>query len=393
MRIIWVVLRHRNNTATLRVAFGFPEGISISHQIQKGILCHAKERGGWLVTRYPELLGTPPGWLRDWRGDGAFVFATTTAEAKMAASLPFPVVNLVGHLPQSRMPTVSTDHYEVGRLAAGHLLSKNFQRVAYYGTAGLHFSDERMAGFRQVVGNRATISQLLVPMSSLRWYQQETVLEQWLGKLERPVGIFAVTDLRARMILDACERMGIRVPQGIAVIGVDNDRTVCELCDPSLSSVARNDFEVGRQAAILLETLVQTGTRTAKIVSIAPAGVVERQSTRTFAVDDPLIATAVGHIQDRIGHSFGVEEIAGRIPVSRRRFEARFRRSVGRSPYEFINEQRVEQAKILLESRPRLPLGQIAAACGFSNPRRFRLVFRRVTGMLPKKWAENSGCQ
>ena len=76
----------------------------------------------------------------------------------------------------------------------------------------------------------------------------------------------------------------IKVPREIAVLGVDNDPLVCELREPSLSSVSRNDFEVGRQAAILLEKLIRGRAHGDNWVLIAPDGIVARQSTSTIAV-------------------------------------------------------------------------------------------------------------
>lgn len=382
-------MRNHSSRSKLRVALSFPSGIALSERIQQGIASYARQRGGWNISHHPEMIGTSVTWLRDWHGDGAFIFAITDKECKIARSLHIPVLNLASHVARPGLPTVSPDHYEIGRLAAEHLLSKNFRRLAFYGTTGLHYSNERLRGFIETARNRATLDQLLVPLPSrvpFHWRNQETALDLWLKKLARPVGIFAGTDLRAGIVLDACERLAIKVPREIAVLGVDNDPLVCELREPSLSSVSRNDFEVGRQAAILLEKLIRRRAHSDHWVLVAPDGIVARQSTCTIAVDDPLITEAISHIQSRIGRPFGAEEIAREVPLSRRRFEARFCQAVGRSPYAFINNLRVERAKSLLENHPRLPLTEIAKACGFSGPRRFRLVFQRTTGLPPRQW-------
>ena len=47
----------------------------------------------------------------------------------------------------------------------------------------------------------------------------------------------ACNDDRGREVLEACRDAGLRVPEEIAVVGVDNDELLCELADPPLSSV------------------------------------------------------------------------------------------------------------------------------------------------------------
>ena len=246
--------------------------MALTERIQQGIASYAKERGGWNITRHTEMAGASMQWLRSWRGDGAFIFVVTSKDLSIARSLRLPVVNLASHFAAPGLPSVSTDHRAIGRLAAEHFLSKNFQRLAFYGTAGLHYSDERRLGFCEGAGKRAPDHFLVPPPGRAPsfWKKQEKALDSWLQKLKRPVGIFASTDLRANIVLGACERLGLKVPQDVAVLGVDNDPLVYELSDPPLSSVSRNDFEVGRRAAMLLESLVHRKTRSTEWVLVPP---------------------------------------------------------------------------------------------------------------------------
>lgn len=381
-----------------RIALSFPSGVALAERIYQGIAAYAKECGGWNFTRHPEIINSSSTtWLRSWQGDGAFIFATTTREAALARSLRLPVVNLASHLTSPRLPTVSVDHYEVGRLAARHLLSKNFRRLAYYGVRNLHYSNERLRGFREEASPFASVHEWLVPLpgsGSFRWGDQEKAIDRWLNSLVRPIGIFASTDLRAALLLTACERLGIKVPHEIAILGVDNDPLVCELNTPNLSSVSRNDLAVGRQAAMLLELLIRQKTRSSEWLRLPPDGVLARESTRTLAVEDPVIAEAVEHIQTHLEQSFGAEEIVRRVPLSRRHFESRFRLAVGLSPYAFINNLRVERAKSLLALKHDRPsITEIARSCGFNSETRFRLVFRRTTGFLPSAWIRQNQSQ
>ena len=92
---------------------------------------------------------------------------------------------------------------------------------------------------------------------SQQWRDQQRKLVQWLSRLPKPVGLFAVTDYRARQVLDACRQVGLRVPQQVAVIGVDNEEVICAHVQPQLSSVARNNQQEGYHAAAMLDQLIR----------------------------------------------------------------------------------------------------------------------------------------
>lgn len=373
----------------LRIAMALPSGIALGERLYQGIADYARKNGRWSFTQIPEMMSSSIYWLRDWPGDGAFAFITTPEENRFVRSLPIPVVNLSSHISKPSVATITTDNHAIGRLAAEHLLSKRFRHLAFYGSRGQYFSEERFRGFYEVASKRARVDRLMLTLPSatpFRWKNQEAELDNWLKRLKTPVGIFAATDPRASLILGACERLGLRVPQDVAVLGVDNDPLICELSQPSLSSVTRNDIEVGRRAAALLEALIR-GKKNPGWLLIPPGEIVQRASTTTLAVEDSFIADAIEHIQRSLDKPFGTEEIAAMLPISRRSFEMRFRHAVGCSPYTFINQLRVDRAKCLLEqTSSKLSLTHIAAACGFSSPRRFRLVFQRITGRLPSTW-------
>ena len=380
----------------LRVALAFPMGLAFVERLMHGILDYAGEVGGWTFTRLPEMLSPSIDWLRDWPGDGAFVLITNPEDAAMAHRLSIPVVNLAGHLEASGLPAVTVDHHGIGVLAAEHLLARRFQRFGYYGIRGKWYSLQRRLGFTETVGQAGGSCKVLeVRDLSLRpgkWVDQQEELARWLKTLVPPVGIMASTDLRAGMLLDACQRLGLRVPEDVAVIGVDNDPVACEFSQPPLSSVSRSDREVGYQAARFLDGLIHGKVSRAESLLIPPDGVVQRKSTEIMAVEDPEVAAVVEAIQSRLHQPFGVEGILGNVAISRRRLEQRFRESLGRSPAVFLNEQRVERAKKLLAGPERTSLTDVAAACGFTELRRFRQVFQRIAGQSPadfRKQTEN----
>jgi LacI family transcriptional regulator len=382
--------------AKYRVALAVPQGLPFLERLLHGIAEFARQRGDWTLTRLPEAFGTSIEWLRRWPGDGAFAIIVTRADARIAGRLPFPVVNLASHLPPTGLLTVVVDHAKVGELAAQHLVERRFQRFGYYGAAGLWYSQARRDSFRRAVviaGGSCQVLEMEADMMARRWRDQQRQLQAWLRSMRPPVGIMACSDSRAGMVLDACRSLGLRVPEDVAVIGVDNDPVFAEFDDPPLTSVSRNDREVGRQAAALLATLMAGGPPpqpVQRLVLVPPDGIVRRRSTEVVAIDDPLVSDAVNFVRQNLHTCFGVRELLKRVLLSRRAFEYRFQAALGTSPHNYINNLRVDAAKPLLLDPRRLKLAAVSAACGFSSARRFRLVFHRLAGVTPSDYRQQA---
>lgn len=375
------------------IALALPLDIVFVERLLPGILDFARDQGGWVFTRIPERLTSSFEWLRNWEGDGAFVLISNKTDVKVAQSLPMPIVNVGGYVKDARVPTVTLDQQMVGRLAAEHLLARRFHRFGYYGVRDLWYSEQRRIGFETALlaaGYKcSSIETTNLIRSPWDWRRVGGQLARWLRSLQPPVGIMASWDLRAQILSEACTMIGLRVPEDVAIVGVDNDPIACEFCIPQLTSVSRNDREVGWQAANLLSQLLE-GKRSLKLpILIPPDRVVARRSTDTLVIEDAEVARIVQQVRDHLNEVFGVERILRLSPLSRRQLEQRFRRSVGSSPYAFLNELRVERAKLLLAQSHKRALTTVAYECGFSELRRFRMVFRRITKLSPAEYRRN----
>jgi LacI family transcriptional regulator len=285
------------------------------------------------------------------------------------------------------------DQQETGRLAAQHLLERRFSRFGYYGTNDMWYSRLRRAGFVETIEAAGGEYRVLEVRSALQSREKrrrcQERLERWLRSLRPPVGIMASTDLRACMAADACARLGLRIPEDVALIGVDND-PVCEINNPPLSSVSRSDSQVGLCAASLLDRLMSGGSPPARPILIAPDRIINRHSTDTFVIENACISRAVAYIQKNFHRPFGVEELLDVACMPRRTFEQRFLRKVGITAHAFVNRRRVEHASDLLTRANKRSLAEIASLSGFSDLRRFRLVFRRLMGTPPAVYQRNS---
>ena len=73
----------------------------------------------------------------------------------------------------------------------------------------------------------------------LSWNHGQEELDKWLTTVGPPFAILAAHDPRAFMVVRGCERAGLRGPNDVAVLGVNDDTSTCETSHPPLSSLLR----------------------------------------------------------------------------------------------------------------------------------------------------------
>ena len=188
-----------------------------------------------------------------------------------------PVVNIAGALRHTGVPRVMVDQEAVGRLAAEHFLERGFRRLAYFGEEGMWYSQQRQHGFIERIaqaGGQCSVLEAPTFSPSHPWYRWQGLLVRWLKTLKPPVGLMAVHDYRARMVLDACLQIGLRVPDDVALIGVDNDEIACEFGKVPLTSIPCNGWQEGYEAAALLDRLMSGKPPPKHDILIPPEAVV-----------------------------------------------------------------------------------------------------------------------
>ena len=371
-----------------QIALAFPITVGYEEEVVLGIesyIAEQSKRVAWSLVGGLEGLVKSLGDLKGWRGHAVVAEIGSPEEARAARGLRIPVVDLAGAVPESGLPTVTTDQRMMGRLAAEHLIACGLQRFAYYGLKELRYSTERRHGFIERLagpGHQAAVLETHGgPGRQRGWQHWLEEACQFLKTVPPPFGLMAMDDARARMVMDACRSLGLHVPYHVAVIGVDNNRLACEGVRPTLTSVAQNARHIGYRAAALLDRLMSGRKPPRDEILVAPTGVIARESTDVAADGDPDLYEVVRFIREHLSEPFSVDDLLRAVHVSRRWLEYRFRERFGRSPYAYICERRVERAKGLLLSPQSPPLEEITRACGFSTVRSLGQAFHRVTGM------------
>jgi LacI family transcriptional regulator len=374
--------------ASRQVALALPAGLTFIERILKSVLDYGL--ADWSFIRMPERIDPSLEWLRDSEADGALVMVSSERDAEIARNLPMPVVNLSGYFQNTDLPTVMVDHAEIAKTAARHLLERNYSRFAYFGTSDTWYSRVRRKFFVETIEAAGGDCKILeVPGIAQKngdgWRNQRERLEAFLRTLDTPVAMMASTDLRAFIAAQACARLGLRVPEDVALIGVDNDPS-SEFHNPPISSVSRNDAGVGLQAAALLDHLMRGGSPPAGPILVPPGVVVRRHSTEETTISRSRIARAVAFIHRNVHRPIAMEELLELASMPQAIFETRFVKTVGIMPSSFIDRCRVERAASLLVSAPKSSLKQVALQSGFCSPRQFRQVFQRLQGMPPSRF-------
>ncbi len=355
------------------------------HRFQ-GIARLAGERGWHIRTESRRL----PPW--DWEGDGVLVMLEDIPElkrfvAKMRRKR-IPVVDLLEDQPQVPLTRVAGDNPAIGRLAAEHFNARDFRHAAFFSLRHNHTHDLRIEGFKEAW--RGEPPELwLWPDEAGGLIEDWKRMGSWLaGRLAdapKPLAVFAWNDYDATHVLNACRKLELKVPEEVAILGVDDNKVICEHQSVNLSSIAHDHERVGYAAAATLERLMCGGTVERQLVRVKPRGVVTRESTDTFAVNDPLLQPAIDYITRNLSRPLGAAQIASALGMPRIRLDRLFSARLGRSAGAEIARRRIALAQKLLSGTD-LPLSEIAERCGYCHASFFIRTFRRAAGLTPAAW-------
>ena len=224
---------------------------------------------------------------------------------------------------------IATDNHALVESAFLHLKEKGVNRFAFYGlpsSSGKRWAAEREYAFCQLVAKekyRGVVYQGLETAPE-NWQHAQNRLADWLQPLPPQTGIIAVTDARARHVLQVCEHLHIPVPEKLCVIGIDNEELTRYLSRVALSSVAQGARQMGYQAAKLLHRLLANEALPLQRILVPPVRVVERRSTDYRSLTDPAVIQAMHFIRNHACKGIKVEQVLDSVGISRSNLEKRF---------------------------------------------------------------------
>ena len=351
------------------------------HGVARGVVRFARGRPDWDLYGYGWMFQSL-GSLERWDGDGFVARIESRKHADQLAARGIPVVDVAGGWGRPGFRQVCNDDAATGALAARHLKSLGISTFAFCGVPRVGWSQARRDAFRAAVAP----SRVSVFEQPLAWWEglhESRRLDEWLRGLPKPVALFACNDTTGLRAGAASRRLGLAVPEDVAILGVDNEDILCELSVPPLSSISLDLERIGWEAAETLSGFIEGRPGRPAPILIAPREVVERASTRTLATGDILVDATLRLIHGAAAaERLSVGSVVRHVPGSRRSLEKRFRKALGRSIHQEIIRHRIDSARRLLRDTT-LTISAIAGETGFANAQRFYAAFRGAQGVTP----------
>ncbi|HUX52039.1 MAG TPA: LacI family DNA-binding transcriptional regulator [Spirochaetia bacterium] len=214
--------------------------------------------------------------LKRHKVDG-IIMGSHTLRVDEYENLNMPIVTIDRQISDS-IPALSSDNYEGGRLAAKLLLSRGCRNVAHIcGSLKLElFANLRHDAFIQEMA-RAGVSCVVVQtnIDVFDTTQYEALVNTLFSEHPETDGVFA-SDLKAARVIQACVRLGKRVPDDVRIVGYD-DVKLASLLVPALTTVHQPIDEMARQLVQLM--LRQIAGESVPMRTVLPVTLVERHST------------------------------------------------------------------------------------------------------------------
>jgi len=336
--------------------------------------------------------------LEQWAPQGVMVLSTQTKVIDWCRLKSIPCISLLGgrdSLPKHQF-NASIDDLAVGRVAAEYFLHRGYRNFAFVGNGNYAFSLERQDGFESTL--RAAGAKVHDFIHSTPEFEERpkprmlyhSAMAEWLKGLPKPTALFAGNDWEALAVIQACNENGIRVPDDVAVLGANDDKLVCRLCLPRISSVKLPFSRMGQEAASMLLAATRSAKSAGepKTLLLPPISVISRNSSVEYNVTNPVVRQALDMMRTEIDKPFKIHHLLKHIGVSRPSLERYFKEELGETPLVTLRKLRLDRAKTLLADT-QLNNAEIAARAGFTSNIRFVTVFKQMVGVTPGSYREN----
>jgi len=311
-------------------------------------------------------------------------------EARMRKrSLPTVLINAPGE--PEWASNVRLDYAELGEQAVGHFMGQSIRDIGWFGSP----HPERTEHHRYLEGVRASAKRYGVSLHEFSelppdndWLDMDAQLDQWvrwLRSLPRGTGIICADDEFAARLYLAASRTRRTIGRDWFLLGLGNEKHFCEACSPPLSSIQIRYFEMGWEAAVLMDELLDSRKPRYRTTIVRDHILIARQSSRRSGSLNDKGERALAFIWDNVRSGVTVDQVARHVGVQPRQLHRLIQERSGTSPSAEIQRARVETAKrVLIEST--VSLADVAAECGFADQAHMSRAIKKATGMTPSRF-------
>lgn len=316
--------------------------------------------------------------------DGCILEFSENISALTSMGIPVIQVTSVNHSPD--IPYVKGNYESDSRIAAGYFQKKGFQNLAFFGIEGLEWSEARHTSFKFhaeemginfyayfLKGNEADVLM-----------HNFTALNNWLKELPKPIGILCCNDDFGQILINSCSMAAIKVPQEIAILGIDNDELICTITTPNLSSISRNHSKTASSLCNLLDEMMNGSQMLQPFISTEAVEVIERTSTDTISTGNADVAEAIAFIANHIHLPITVNDVVAAGNFSLRVLNSRFKKLTGNTIYQEIQSRKLSAFKQRLKEN--LSIKEIAFELGFQDTSHVSRWFSHLEGSSPLEW-------
>ncbi len=363
-----------------RVALMIDPRFGYAARVMDGIHQYMADHREWRVSVFEHQDDYRTQAVQDWRGEGVIGSFHTPQLAKAVMASPHPCINITGSTDQHSLINVLSDDAAVGAMAADHFLQRGFRRFAFVGPTDVAFARFRADGFESALKKHG--------VTCSRFSKPDAFIAH-LTDAARPTpsstAVLAANDGLGANLLNRAQAAGLGVPDKLAVLGVGDYVSMCQVCTPSMSSIDIDFERRGYEAAALLDRLMGGRPAPKRPIRVSPRAVMTRQSTDILAIDDIDVIHAVRFIRDHATEPIDTQRVADEVIIGRRSLETRFKKAMGKTVHEEITRRRLERAQHLLVAT-KLGLMDIAVRSGFANSSALCNAFRRAFDQTPSTY-------
>jgi DNA-binding LacI/PurR family transcriptional regulator len=212
--------------------------------------------------------------------DGLIILSLPVADPEAERLIKHGLPTVLVEYPHPRLNCVEIDNEEGGYLAASYLLKEGHRRIAFLGDTDLpeyaiHPVSLRLAGFRRGLQEAGIVLEdEFIHLAPYTMEQTRQAAIELLNTSNPPTAVFAATDFQALSLIKVANKLGVKVPEEIAVIGFD-DLDMAEYAD--LTTVCQHLDESGRLAIEILLAHIADNSRPIQHIKL-PLTIIKRST-------------------------------------------------------------------------------------------------------------------